>query len=213
MTCVKRAKGVDDCLRGRLCYNDSTLGRKGVYREPPRRASTNCSIVAQIKAHPIQSHGERSVCLSVLIRNDSYSFPKKRGTYVENTSTFHTEIFGCLFIVPVQSYPAIAPARSWETRKGRTISTFSQHELFGFGEGGREIGFRRVGENLHLLAAEDESLLGRRDSFLLFDSFLDPLDLVGLFDIQLDLCDPSKKGDADDAMLQGSERTTMTFDR
>jgi len=38
---------------------------------------------------------------------------------------------------------------------------------------------------VHLLPREDESLLWRRDAFLLFNTFLDPLNLVSRFDIDL----------------------------
>ena len=39
---------------------------------------------------------------------------------------------------------------------------------------------------VHLLAAEDESLLRRRNSFFLLDALFDPLDFVGRFDVDLD---------------------------
>merc|ERR1719323_2266019 len=40
---------------------------------------------------------------------------------------------------------------------------------------------------VHLLSREDESLLRRRDPFLLLNSLLDPLDLVSGLDVDLDL--------------------------
>ena len=40
---------------------------------------------------------------------------------------------------------------------------------------------------VHLLAAKDEPLLRGRNALLLFDTLLDPRDLVGSVNVQLDL--------------------------
>jgi len=39
---------------------------------------------------------------------------------------------------------------------------------------------------VHLLPGEDETLLWRRDTFLLLDTLLDPLNLVSRLDVDLD---------------------------
>lgn len=41
---------------------------------------------------------------------------------------------------------------------------------------------------LHLLSTEDKALLCWWDAFFFLDTLFDALNLVGLFDIQLDLC-------------------------
>lgn len=46
---------------------------------------------------------------------------------------------------------------------------------------------RRMKGRVHLLAAKDEPLLGRRDALLLLDALFDPQDLVSGLNINLDL--------------------------
>ena len=66
---------------------------------------------------------------------------------------------------------------------------------------------------VHLFAGEDQTLLGRRNALLLFDSLLYSLDLIGWLDIDLDLfagqslSTAMREGDAVSSLASGGNRS------
>ena len=62
----------------------------------------------------------------------------------------------------------------------------------------------------HLLATEDQTLLGRRYAFLLLDALFDAFDFVGRFDVDLDLfCKQMKQKQIRESIMSMMTMLTM----